>query len=83
VEGRTYGATQIGPLTQDQTRAVLLCHVSGRLSGSESELSILSALDFDLQADVLNVSQELYKSSFTLISLKTTAAMSRENRYLV
>jgi hypothetical protein len=49
----------------------------------ESELSILSALDFDLQADVLNVSQELYKSSFTLISLNTTAAMSGENRYLV
>jgi hypothetical protein len=41
----------------------------------ESELTILSALDFDLQADVLNVSQELYKSSFTLISLNTTAAM--------
>jgi hypothetical protein len=49
----------------------------------ESDLSISSALDFDLQADVLNVSQELYKSSFTLISLNTTAAMSRENRYLV
>ena len=49
----------------------------------ESELSILSAVDIDLQADVLNVSQELCKSSFILTSLNTTAAMSRENQYLV
>lgn len=43
----------------------------------ESELSISSTLDFDLKADVLNVSQELYKSSFTLISPNNTAGVSK------